>query len=93
MGMAAVIPILASVAGSLVSGMMNKKGDSAQTAAPEVQAATPAPQASKAPDVAAFANTNAANAASQGPGSTLLTGLGGVPNSSLNLGKNQLLGA
>lgn len=85
----AVLPVIGAAA-SLI-GLMGGKQQQ-QSAAP--QASTPAaiPQASVAPDSAAFAKNNAASAAASGQGSTLLTGLAGVPNSSLNLGKNQVLG-
>lgn len=51
------------------------------------------PEAAKAPDADVFRTRNAAMGG--GPGkanSTLLSGLGGVPASAINLGKNTLLG-
>lgn len=88
--------VIAPIAGALIGQLFAPKQQQQQAAATP-QASTPAPapvsQAAAAPDSAAFAKTNASSAAASGPGSTLLTGLAGVPNSSLNLGKNQLLGA
>ena len=46
----------------------------------------------KAPDISAILS-QAANASKVGVGSTMLTGSGGVSNSSLNLGKSTLLGS
>jgi hypothetical protein len=46
----------------------------------------------QAPDVSAILS-QAANASKVGVGSTMLTGAGGVGNSSLNLGKSTLLGS
>lgn len=85
------IPLLASVAGSVVSGMMapkpQKPADPAAPVAP--------PQATKAPDINAYKAKNAAIAAAAGggPSSTLLTGTGGVDPGEINLGKNTLLGS
>lgn len=88
------IPLVTAVAGSVVSSFLAPKpkdqaAQAAPTAPAEVKAA---PQASQAPDVAQLTKTNATAASVQGPSSTLLTGIGGVPNSSLNLGKNTALG-
>lgn len=87
---AAIVPILGGLLGSVVSGMFAPKQEKQEMPAP--QTPTPAPQDAKAADSAIFAKNNAATASANGPSSTLLTGLMGVPNSSLNLGKNVALG-
>lgn len=62
------------------------------TPAPAPSTPTPAPAQAQAADSAIFTGNNKAAAAGGGPSSTLLTGLGGVNNSSLNLGRNTTLG-
>lgn len=73
-------------AGSVVTGIMNapKKQSAGEPIKPPVEA--------KAPVADVFKEKNQ-GAARGGPSSTLLTALGGVPNTSLNLGRNTLLGA
>jgi len=61
---------------------------------PEVQKPTPPPQAAQLPDQSQARKAGQALVSGAGqPGSTFLTGAGGVPNSSLNLGVNTLLGS
>lgn len=70
-------------------------GKGAETPAPT--APEKAPQASKTPTTDVFRQNNTPSAAARAglgatPSDTMLTGPGGVDNSSLNLGKNTLLG-
>ena len=88
---AAVVPIVASIAGAAVTAAMSKTPDM-----PQVAPAEKPPQAAKAPDVNTVKKANANAAAmgpSAGPSSTWLTGPSGVDSASLNLGKSTLLGA
>lgn len=63
---------------------------------PPPAAPTPPPAASRAPTAAVSRNKAAAAASAfagvGGGGSTLLTGVGGIKDDKLNLGKNTLLG-
>lgn len=79
--------IASIVIGQAVSGLLAPKKQDA----PAPQAAAPAPQASKTPEVAAVQRQTADAAGTEN--STLLTGLGGVDPKKLNLGGNTLLGA
>ena len=77
-------------AGASVVGTLMKKSPSAPTA-PEP--AKP-PTESKTPDADVFRTKNAARGSGDGTaGGTMLTPLGGVPATALNLGRNTLLGA
>lgn len=72
-------------AGSIITGLANK---------PKQQAVDPLkpPVESKTPDANVFKDKNAIQGRG-GAASTLLAPMGGVPNTSLNLGRNTLLGA
>jgi len=89
----AAISAAATVYGTIQSAKAAKKA--AGSGAPQIQQSA-APQASRAPDVAAYSAKNARAAImgpSAGAASTLLTGAGGIDPTSLNLGKNTLLGS
>lgn len=60
---------------------------------PEAPAVEKPPQAAKMPEQQAVRAAASGAGATAGPASTMLTGLGGVAPSGLNLGKNVLLGA
>lgn len=87
------MPILGSVAGSVVSSLFGSKKQDAAAPIAQISAepAKPAPQASAAPDVTAMRN-QVAGAAGAGEASTLLTGIGGIDPKKLSLGKATLLG-
>jgi hypothetical protein len=79
---------IAAAAYSVIGGLTQKgpKGPEAP-GAPQKP-----PEAAKAPDANVFKDKNM-QAARAGNSSTMLAGLGGVPSSTLNLGRNTLLGA
>lgn len=83
----AEMAIIGLGAASTVSALSQKPPQAAPIQAPEKP-----PQAAKAPDPDVMKRKNAANAATFGPASTFLTGVGGVDPLSLNLGKTTLLG-
>lgn len=72
-------------------GASNQAEDNAKKTAAEQDIATNRAN-QKSPDIATILAGNRA-AAGQGGGSTMLTGPGGVANSSLSLGKQTLLGS
>lgn len=73
-------------------GKKNRQAQQQATAKAEAAAAAnKPPQAAKSPDLAAISAMNA-KAGGQGNGSTFLTGAQGIDPSSLNLGRNSLLG-
>lgn len=78
---------IAAAAYSVIGGL-TKGGEKAPTL-PEPQKP---PEAAKAPDVNVFKDKNQ-QAARAGNAGTMFTGMGGVPSSTLNLGRNTLLGA
>lgn len=90
MGLGPINPLslLISIGGSLLSSALSNKGDKQESKPTPV--AKP-PQEAKAPNAQAIRKENM-GAAQAGPASTLLTGPEGVPNSDLNLGRNNLLG-
>jgi hypothetical protein len=71
---------------SIAGGVMNRP----KQQNPGGPAKPPTPSHAPVADVFKEKNQGAARG---GPSSTLLTAMGGVPNSSLNLGRNTLLGA
>lgn len=85
------VSIITSVVGAVVQGAMKKepKAPEAPTLAkpPQAQASRMADQS------AARRGSDSGGGALAGPASTMLTGNSGVATDSLNLGKNQLLGA
>lgn len=92
MGVEAIAgPVLGTLVSSLVGSIIS--GGKKDSSAPAATEPAKAPAPSVAADSSLYKAANTASATSQGPSSTLLTGLGGVPNSSLNLGKNVVLGA
>lgn len=98
---AATVATYATAAAAVVGAVGSIQSASAakkqQGAVPAIQPAVepPQPQAAKNPDVDPLKRKNAGAAAVgplAGPSSTMLTGVGGVDPSSLNLGKTTLLG-
>lgn len=59
---------------------------------PEPQTPAAPPQAAKMPEQQAVRAAASGAGATAGPASTMLTGMGGVAPSALNLGRNTLLG-
>lgn len=93
------VPLLTTVAGTLLSSALQKKdkGDApsappAPKAAEQAAAAPPTPAAAQTPSPAAFSAANVTSALA-GPSSTNLSGVGGIDPSLLRLGRNTLLGA
>jgi len=78
--------VAAAVASAVASKLLAPKPPK-----PETPAAVPKQQAEQTADVSAF-KKDAAGAGLTGQQSTLLTGLGGVDKTQLNLGKNTFLG-
>jgi hypothetical protein len=74
---------------------MTQAGKAGGGAAPVIQQAPKEPesQATKTPTAGAFSTANSNAAVKSGPMSTSLTGSQGIDPTSLNLGKNTLLGA
>jgi hypothetical protein len=90
-GISATTVIAAASAAATIYSAVSQKGKGGTPKAPEI--AKP-PEAAKTPDVDVFKTKNAAAMGGRGSASsTLLTPMGGVPDTSLNLGKNTLLGA
>lgn len=81
-------PLVSGLLGAVFSSFFG--GNKQATPQPQEPVKPQAPAV--APDIEPMRAANKASAAAQGPGSTMLTGLGGVDPSSLNLGKNLLLG-
>lgn len=89
------VSIGTAIAGIAASQIMAPKAPK-MPEAPAAPAPPPASQASKMPDQqavrAAAAGAGSGNVTA-GPASTMLTGLGGVAPTGLNIGRNTLLGA
>lgn len=83
-----VAPLTTAAFSSVAGALLAPK----QQDAPMPWTPTPAPAQAQAADSAIFTGANSASASIGGPSSTLLTGLSGVQNSSLNLGRNTTLG-
>lgn len=89
---AVMVPLMTSLASSLISGAVGKmfnKGSDSNSQAPSIPAA---PQQAKAADSALFTAQDRSRATAQGQASTLLTGAKGVSNNELNLGGTSIFG-
>lgn len=95
-GVASAVGTGATILGGLgaLKGMRDLSKAAKTPAVKPLTAADRPPAAAKAPDRPAMARTNAAAAAGPGGGAsgTFLTGPSGVDPSTLNLGRNTLLG-
>lgn len=78
--------------GALLAANQAYENSGAQTPRPTTPAPEPEKQAPQTPDANVYRRRNANAAGVLGPGSTLLSGLQGVPDSMLKLGSHTLLG-
>lgn len=87
-----VVAILEGVAALMAANQAYEHSDDGDMMRPKPVAPEPEKQAQQTPEANVYRRRNANAAGICGPGSTVLTGLTGVSDSALRLGKHTLLG-